>query len=334
MPAPHPSDVVITGTAALVCAPRAAIAPARWAASPARLQRMDRLCGLALVACDGALLDSGLQPGDAGAAGAASWNGERTAVVLGTAYGCHATNEDYYRGVLAAGPSGASPRLFAYTLPSSPVGEISIHYGIRGPATAVAPGLTASIDAIIAGLRELSRGRADRVLIAAAEVATPLLATLTPGGASLPLADSAAALVVERAADAQARGAVSRGHPLQAVSCYAAGARSSAVAEAVRAALARANLGPGAITRVLGSPADVEAIRPLGVDAPASFEAAETLGAAPLVTLARGLGADGPGSARQGSGGGLSNGSKSLAGVLLVVAGDPEGAGAAALVQA
>ncbi|HEY1585453.1 MAG TPA: hypothetical protein VGH63_07160, partial [Polyangia bacterium] len=85
------SDVVFTGAAALTVAPGAAIAPARWSGNAARLSRMDRLCGLALVACDAALVDAALS------AAAPEWNGERTAIVLGTAYGCHATNEDYYR---------------------------------------------------------------------------------------------------------------------------------------------------------------------------------------------------------------------------------------------
>jgi 3-oxoacyl-[acyl-carrier-protein] synthase II len=314
------TDVVITGAASLVCAPRATLAPSRWAGTTPKLQRMDRLCALALVACDGALVDAGAQPLDP-----AQWNGERIAVVLGTAYGCHATNEEYYRGVIASGPGGASPRLFAYTLPSSPVGEISIHYGIQGPASALTPGLTAGVDVIAAGLRELSTGRADRVLVAAAEVATPLLERLTAGngstigrnGSTIPLADGAAALFLERTADAAARGAVPRGRLLATATQYAAGARGRAVADAAQHALARADLGPGAIVRVFGAPVDIEAVRSLGIEAPAapadSDAVGETLGAAPLIAAVRALDETG--------------------GLFLIVAGDPEGAGSAALLQ-
>jgi len=324
------TDVVITGTASLVCAPRAPLAPSRWAGNPAKLQRMDRLSALALVACDGALLDAGAQPLDP-----SQWQGERVAVVLGTAYGCHATNEDYYRGVLANGPSGASPRLFAYTLPSSPVGEISIHYGIKGPAAALTPGLTAGVDVMAAGLRELATGRADRVLVAAAEVASPLLERLVAGngstidrnGSTIPLADGAAALFLERTSDAAQRGAVPRGRLLATATFFAAGARRQAVADAVQRALALADVGPGAVTRVLGAAVDVAAVRPLGIDAPAAAagHAAEathaaasdsfgdTLGAAPLIAAARALAEPN--------------------GLFLIVAGDPEGAGSAALLQ-
>ena len=311
----HSTEVIVSGAFALVSAPRAPITPTRWAALPAKLARMDRLCALALVAADGAILDAALDT-----AGGAECSGERTAVVLGTAYGCHATNEDYYRGLLAQGAGGASPRLFAYTLPSSPVGEISIHYGIRGPATAVAPGLTAGLDALTAGLRELRAGRADRVLVTAAEVASPLLEqllqnglTISQNGSTIPLSDGAAALVLERASDAAARGATPRGRILATASAYASGARGAAVEVAAQRALAAADLGPGAIAQVLGSPFDSAAIRPLGIEAPAHDEAPGTLGAAPLLGASRWL--CGP------------------AGIALVVAGDPEGNGAAALLS-
>ena len=92
------------------------------------------------------------------------------------------------------GLGGASPRLFAYTLPSSPVGEISIHYGIRGPATAATPGLHASIAAIAEGMQHLQANRADRVIVVAAEVASDLLQKLTNG----PVRDCAAAVILER----------------------------------------------------------------------------------------------------------------------------------------
>src|SRR5262245_28681736 len=97
-------DVHITGAAWLALRDGAELKPERWAGRAARLARMDRLCALALVAADAALLDAGVDPARAA--------GERLAVVVGTAFGCHATNEEYERGRRAEGPS---PRLFAYT---------------------------------------------------------------------------------------------------------------------------------------------------------------------------------------------------------------------------
>ncbi|WP_410960587.1 beta-ketoacyl synthase N-terminal-like domain-containing protein, partial [Salmonella sp. SAL4357] len=87
--------------------------------------------------------------------------------------------------------------------PSSPVGEISIHYGVLGPATTLAPGPTASLAALAEGVAQLTCGRADRALVVASDVASPLLQGLTRAPA---LEDAGAALVLERASDAAARG--------------------------------------------------------------------------------------------------------------------------------
>jgi 3-oxoacyl-[acyl-carrier-protein] synthase II len=307
------SDVVVTGVRTILVAPGAAIAPERWAGKEARLARMDRLCALALVACDGALVDGGLGPA------AAEWDGERTAIVFGSAYGCHATNEDYYRGVIREGALGASPRLFAYTLPSSPVGEISIHYGVRGPTMALCNGLTSGLDAFAEAVALIERGRADRVLVCAAEVATPLLARILDGaGPSLyhaAPADAGAALLIERAADAAARGATPCGRLLAADAQFHAGDRAGAVGATIAQVLAAADLPAGAARRLLATPADAAYARVAGVNAPAEAAPA-ALGAAPLIAAARFLAA--------------ADGDE----LALVCAGDDSGAASAALLLA
>lgn len=285
-------ELVVTGASAIVVAPGASITPQRWSGTAARLARMDRLCALALVACDGALLDGGLS------ATAPEWNGDRTAIVLGTAYGCHATNEDYYRGLLREGVAGASPRLFGYTLPSSPVGEVSIHYGIRGPATALCNGLTSGIDALGDGIAQLRSGRADRVLVCAVDVATPLLARLLaappevePLYAAARLVDGAAALLIERAADAAARGATPRGRVRAVAAAFHANARASAVSSAIARVLADADIAPAAVQRLWAAPADAAVVHARGIDVPTVGETPSALDAA------RTFNADGPNNA-------------------------------------
>lgn len=135
--------------------------PADGGPRAARMARTDRLCALALHAAAAALQDAG--PGDP----------DRTAVLLGTAYGCHATDEEYYRGLVQGGRLGASPRLFSYTLPSSPVGEIAIQHGLRGPAHCRVDGPCAGLAVVADALRLLRRGRAGRALVVAAETAFP-----------------------------------------------------------------------------------------------------------------------------------------------------------------
>lgn len=290
---------MVVGAAALL--PDAApLRPARWASTPARLARMDRLCALALVACDAALLDAELRPGDP------AWQPERTAVVLGTAFGCHATNEDYYRGLRS--PEGASPRLFAYTLPSAPVGEISIHHRVQGPTLTLAGSGTAALDALASGLELLDSRRADRVLVVAADVATPLLSGLLGGGSYV---DAAAALVLERGrARARARLA-------GCGQSFKSGQRQTAIARAAGMALASGEVAAAAVTRVLAFAEDVPVLGGLGLDAPMTEISPRALGAAPLIAAAgilqRGTRLDGP---------------------ALLLAGDAAGAGAAALFTA
>jgi 3-oxoacyl-[acyl-carrier-protein] synthase II len=244
-------------------------------------------------------------------------------MALGTAYGCHATNEDYYRGLVREGALGASPRLFAYTLPSSPVGEVSIHFGVRGPAVALANGLTSGVDALAEGVAMVAERRADRALVCAVDVATPFLARILAGGGDslydgAPLVDAAAALVVERASDASARGATPRGRLLGAAAAFDARARAQAVRAAVERALAEADVPPRALRRLIAPAADAGAARAAGVAIDgASDDAPGALGAAPLVALVRWL-FDGGAPDR----------------LALVCAGDDGGAGSAAVVVA
>lgn len=301
--------LVISGIAALSPPPATkgptALVPVQWAGAPARLQRMDRLCALALVACDAALLDAAIDPRTP------VFAGDDSGVIFGTAYGCHATNEDYYRSYLDAGLQSASPRLFAYTLPSSPVGEISIHYGIKGPATALAQGATAGLDAVLDGMRQIERGRAGRALVVAADVATPLLGRLLEEeGASGELADSAAALVLEPADVARARDRAPRGRIVAITSCFDAGQRAAAIQSGVRQTLAAAGIALDAIDSLWGPAVDCAAI---GLDRPARDVAPEALAAAPLHNMAHFL-THGTGRA-------------------LVVIGDPEGTACVALVE-
>jgi hypothetical protein len=235
-------DVYVTGAARVVTAPGGEIKPAAWAHKPARLARMDRLCALALVAADAALADAGVK--------VAGWNGERVAVVVGTAFGCHATNEEYYRGLIA---EGASPRLFAYTLPSSPAGEITIHYGARGPAETVASGRQAGIEAVERAARLFAGGKADLAIAVAAEVAGGTLP-----GLGLDVAEGAAALVIERGAAERAKGRIAG-----AGSAFRAGKGREAMAAAVALAAAEAGREPSLVLAVTEGDGAVEGLAAL-----------------------------------------------------------------------
>ncbi|MSP59549.1 MAG: hypothetical protein EXR72_04255 [Myxococcales bacterium] len=201
-------DVHATGAARIEPHPvDADVKPARWAHRPARLARMDRLCGLALVAADAALLDAGIDP--------SGWDGDRVGIVVGTAFGCHATNEEYYRGLLEGGVRGASPRLFAYTLPSSPAGELTIHYGARGPSETVVSGRHAGVEAASRAARLCAAGLCDVAIAIAVDVGGATLAAL-----GHEVRDAAAAVVIERGDPARGRSAPLRGQIVGAATAW------------------------------------------------------------------------------------------------------------------
>lgn len=268
---------------------------------------MDRLCALALVACDGALVDAALDPRGE------NFSGRDSAVIFGTAFGCHATNEDYYKSYLQAGLASASPRLFAYTLPSSPVGEITIHYNVTGPATALAQGLTAGLDAVLDGARQIAHGRSERSLVIAADVATPLLSRLLEAeGLDGRVDDGSAGLVIEPAVMARARGHAPRGRILALTSCFAAGERAAAIRDAARASLATAGVSAAAVEVVYGPAIDRDAIE---LQVAHHDIAPSTLAAAPLHNLHHFLTTE------------------SGARLALIAIGDPEGTASVALVE-
>jgi hypothetical protein len=132
---------------------------------------------LTLVACA-----AGLDAAAAAGWAAADLAGPRTALALGTAFGAHATNEEYYQGVL--GRAAVSPRLFTYTLPSSPLGELSIHCRQTGPQQTFCAGWTSGAAALHAAAAHLAAGRADRALCLGADV---------PGATLLPAIETLAA---------------------------------------------------------------------------------------------------------------------------------------------
>jgi hypothetical protein len=139
--------------------------PEKWIGRPVRFARLDRLAQLSLVAAHQA------------AAGAADLleRRERAGVALGTAFGSHLANEAFQMLLEQAGPSGASPALFAYTLPSAAVGEISIHLGLKGPTLTLAHGIGSGLAVLEGASRLITRGEADWMLAGAADVLSPTL---------------------------------------------------------------------------------------------------------------------------------------------------------------
>lgn len=232
--------------------------------------RLDRCTQLALVAAREALADSGLDT--------SAWDGARVGVVIGSGIGGAATWEKQHLTLLHDGPGRVSPMLIPMLAVNMVAGYIAMECKARGPnlvtATACASGTTA-----IGLARDMLRSDACDVVITGGAEACLIPSIISgfaqmgalsgrnhdPAGASRPFdaerdgfvpAEGAAVLIMERHADALARGA--RVHAC--VSGYGASAdahhatapdpEGRGAAQALRAALADAGADAAAVDHV------------------------------------------------------------------------------------
>ncbi|MGW1708627.1 beta-ketoacyl-[acyl-carrier-protein] synthase family protein [Streptomyces sp. NPDC002206] len=182
--------------------------------------RMGRFVKLALIAARQAVADAGLSP--------EAWDGSRVGVVVGVGVGGVSLLVDNVRKLDDAGPEAVSPLLVPMMIPNAAAGEVAIELRAQGPSLAPATACASGSTAIAVARDLLTSGRCDTVVAGGAEsVLTPLVVaafakmgalstrTSDPAGASRPFAadrdgfvlgEGAAMLVLERTADARARG--------------------------------------------------------------------------------------------------------------------------------
>ncbi|MEV8391831.1 MULTISPECIES: beta-ketoacyl-[acyl-carrier-protein] synthase family protein [unclassified Streptomyces] len=186
--------------------------------------RMARFVKLALIAARQAVADAGLDP--------VSWDSGRVGVVLGVGVGGVSLLVDNALKLQADGPQAVSPVLVPMMIPNAAAGEVAIALKARGPSLAPATACASGATAIAVARDLLTSGQCDVVVAGGAEsVLTPLVVTAfarmgalstrtgDPGEASRPFAsdrdgfvigEGAAMVVLEREADARARGRTPR----------------------------------------------------------------------------------------------------------------------------
>ncbi|MFG2463568.1 beta-ketoacyl-[acyl-carrier-protein] synthase family protein [Streptomyces sp. NPDC048523] len=186
-----------------------------------KAHRLDRFTQFVLVAAREALHDADLDP--------QTWDGARVGVVLGCADGGPATVEAQHDVLRDEGPGRVSPLLLPMQLPNMMAGQTAIEFGATGPNLVVATACASGATAIGTARDLLLLGRCDVVLAGGSEaMITPLvmagfaqmgaLSTRDddPPSASRPFdaerdgfvaGEGSGVLVLERLADARARGA-------------------------------------------------------------------------------------------------------------------------------
>ncbi len=185
------------------------------------LRRLDRFCQFALAAASKAFTQSGLDlPNE---------DPHRLGVLIGSGIGGLTEIEQQHIKLFDRGPSRVSPFMIPKLMVNAASGNLSVHFGLKGPNTAVATACASATNAIGDAFRLVQHGNADVMITGGSEAAvTPMglsgfarmsaLSTRNtePEKASRPfdagrdgfvLAEGAGAMVVEEYEHAKARGA-------------------------------------------------------------------------------------------------------------------------------
>ncbi|WP_405896423.1 beta-ketoacyl-[acyl-carrier-protein] synthase family protein [Streptomyces sp. NBC_00727] len=186
--------------------------------------RMGRYVKFAVLAAREAVADAGLDP--------AGWDGSRVAVVVGTSSGGSAHLTDQALVLERRGPEATSPAGVLLTIPNMPAAEIAIEMRATGPSMAPCTACSSGVTALSVARDLLATGQCD-VAIAGATESTVFPIAMTgfarsgaaaradgdlsrlsrpfaADRAGLVMGEGAAVMVLERAAEAEARGAEPR----------------------------------------------------------------------------------------------------------------------------
>ncbi|MEN8255173.1 MAG: hypothetical protein ABFR33_06850 [Verrucomicrobiota bacterium] len=86
--------------------------------------------------------------------------------LLGTdPYGCEQANLDYFRDYVESGRTLARANLFIYTLPSSPLAEAAVHFGLQGPLTYLRSEQPTAESLIVHAKRMIAEGQAKYMML-------------------------------------------------------------------------------------------------------------------------------------------------------------------------
>jgi 3-oxoacyl-[acyl-carrier-protein] synthase II len=138
-------------------------------------RRLDRVSIIAIGAAHEALADAGvaLREGGENEGGFVPDNvdPERFGCQFGSGIGGLATFEEQHRRLLERGPGRVSPFTIPRFMANAPAGEVSAHFGLKGPCSATVTACASASHSIGAAFENVRRGHADLMLTGGAEAA-------------------------------------------------------------------------------------------------------------------------------------------------------------------
>ena len=224
-----------------------------------RLVLLDPVSQYALVAAREAMAQAGLNK-----ASFEGLLGERSAVIIGTGIGGASTQDHMARRLYGEGNPRVHPMAIVRVMPNAPASQISLEFGLQGPAFAVASACASSNHALAQALMLLQTGVADVALAGGVEACITLgivkaweamrvmaddtCRPFSKGRRGLVLGEGAGVFVLETLEHAQGRGAQIlaefAGAGMSADAADIVMPDAGGAARAMRAALAHAGLAP------------------------------------------------------------------------------------------
>ncbi len=198
--------------------------PERWMTAK-EARRTDRFAQFALAAADQAAREAGLLgEGDGDQSAPSGVDAGRLGVIIGTGVGGLGTLQRECEAFIADGERAVSPNFVPMMMPNAGAAVVAMRLGAHGPGFSVSSACATGAHAIGEALRLIQRGEADVVVAGGSEAAITSLClaafrrmgALSREGISRPfdarrdgfvMGEGAAALVLERAEHARARGA-------------------------------------------------------------------------------------------------------------------------------
>ncbi|MCW2864608.1 MAG: fabF [Actinoallomurus sp.] len=136
-----------------------------------RLRRLDRCQQFALIAAHEAWRDAGFAFGDEEAAEGFRVDGDRLGAVVSSGIGGIITTLDSYDTLREKGWKRVSPFAVPMLMPNGAAGQVSIEFGAKAGAHALASACASSAEAIGYGIDMIRAGRADVVIAGGTEAA-------------------------------------------------------------------------------------------------------------------------------------------------------------------
>jgi 3-oxoacyl-[acyl-carrier-protein] synthase II len=126
-------------------------------------RRLDRFAQFALVAAQGAVNDSGID--------FSKYESESCGVLIGSGIGGLNEFETQHATMIHRGPSKISPFTIPKLMVNAGSGQVSIHYGLRGPTSAVATACASAANAMGDACKLIQAGLADVMITGGSEAA-------------------------------------------------------------------------------------------------------------------------------------------------------------------